>query len=239
VGRIAPSETLGAIARSAGILFHTDAVQVAGRLPLNVQQLPVDLLSLSSHKLYGPQGVGALYVRPGTDLIPLLIGGGQEGGLRSGTQAVAAIAGFGTAAHLATQNLAQESQRLQHLRERLFEQLADCPYLVATGDRQHRLPHHVSFCARHPEGIRLSGQTLVHQIHLAGIGISSGSACNSGKTIPSRVLTAMGYSDDLAFGAIRITLGRYTTVADIDWTALVLQQVISRMVESSSDRVLV
>lgn len=229
VGTLQPIETLGQIVRDHGALFHTDAVQVAGRLPINVQQLPVDLLSLSSHKLYGPQGAGALYVRPGVNLLPLLSGGGQEFKLRSGTQAVPTIAGFGIAAELAAQEMATETLRLIQLRDRLFDRLADVPGLIPTGDRLHRLPHHVSFYLETTDGETLSGKTIVRQMNLAGIGISSGSACNSGKLIPSPVLLAMGYGDRAAKSGIRITLGRHTEAADIDWTAMVLKQILERL----------
>ncbi|MBE9180566.1 cysteine desulfurase [Oculatella sp. LEGE 06141] len=229
VGTLQPIEALGSIARHHGILFHTDAVQVAGRLPIDVQQLPVDLLSLSSHKLYGPQGSGALYVRPGVRIVPLLGGGGQEAKLRSGTQAIATIAGFGIAAELAAQELSTETPRLIQLRDRLFDRLADVPELLPTGDRLHRLPHHVSFSLRHADGARLSGKTLVRQMNLAGIAISAGSACHSGKLSPSPVLSAMGYSDRAAKTGIRLTLGHHTTEADIDWTALVLKQILGRL----------
>jgi cysteine desulfurase len=229
VGTLQPSEALGQITRDHGALFHTDAVQVAGRLPINVQQLPVDLLSLSSHKLYGAQGAGALYVRPGVTLVPLLGGGGQEFKLRSGTQAVPAIASFGTAAALAAQEMAVETPRLVQLRDRLFDRLADVPDLAPTGDRLHRLPHHVSFCLLNADGKQLSGKTLVRQMNLAGIAISAGSACHSGKVAPSPILLAMGYGDRLATGGIRLTLGRHTTEADIDWTALVLKQILERL----------
>jgi len=228
VGTLQPIEALGQMARQHGVLFHTDAVQVAGRVPLDVARLPVDLLSLSSHKIYGPQGAGALYVRPGVDLLPLLQGGGQEAGLRSGTQAVPAIAGFGVAASLAQQALPVESERLRHLRDRLFDHLAEVPDLLPTGDRWHRLPHHVSFCLRHTDDL-LNGRTLVRQMHLAGIGISAGSACNSGKSVPSPTLLAMGWGDRQAQGGIRLTLGHQTTEADIDWTALVLKQILARL----------
>lgn len=228
VGTLQPIEVLGNIARSHGILFHTDAVQVAGRLPIDVQQLPVDLLSLSSHKIYGLQGAGALYVRAGVELVPLLYGGGQELQLRSGTQAVPAIAGFGVAAQLAAQRMPGETPRLIQLRERLFAQLADTS-LIPTGDRMSRLPHHVSFCVQDADGERISGKTIVRQMNLAGIAISSGSACNSGKLNPSPVLLAMGYSTSLALGAIRFTLGRDITESDVDWTAMVLKQVLERL----------
>jgi cysteine desulfurase len=229
VGTLQPIEVLGQIARKRGILFHTDAVQVAGRLPIQVQQLPVDLLSVSSHKLYGPQGAGALYVRPGVELAPLLGGGGQEFRLRSGTQAVAVIAGFGLAAELAAAELVTETPRLIRLRDRLFDQLANVSGLVPTGDRLHRLPHHVSFYLKDADGDQLSGKTIVRQMNLAGIGISSGSACHSGKLVPSPILTAMGYRDRAAKSGIRMTLGRQTTEADIDWTAIVLQQILERL----------
>ncbi len=232
VGTVQPIEELGNIAKSHGVLFHTDAVQAAGRLPINVEKLPVDLLSISSHKLYGPQGAGALYVRPGVDLVPLICGGGQEMGLRSGTQAVPAIAGFGVAAKLAAAELPTETSRLIQLRDRLFDQLADVPGLTPTGDRYYRLPHHVSFCLEHADGEKLSGKTLVRQLNLAGIGISAGAACRSGKLNPSPILLAMGYSEKAALGGIRMTLGRDTTVADIDWTAIVLKQVLQRLTEN-------
>jgi cysteine desulfurase len=230
VGTLQPIETLGHMVRAHGALFHTDAVQVAGRLPINVQQLPVDLLSVSSHKLYGPQGSGALYVRPGVKLVPLLGGGGQEFTLRSGTPAVPIIAGFGLAAELAAEELTTESLRLMQLRDRLFDHLAEVPALVPTGDRFHRLPHHVSFYLRCADGEQLSGKTLVRQMNLAGIAISSGSACNSGKLVSSPVLSAMGYGDRVAKAGIRLTLGRETVEADIDWTAQVLKQILERLI---------
>ncbi len=226
VGTLQPIEALGQIARDRNIIFHTDAVQVGGRVPVDVQKLPVDLLSLSSHKLYGPQGAGALYVRPGVELMPMLGGGDQELKLRSGTQAVPAIVGFGAAAELAAQEIAVEMPRLIALRDRLFDRLACVPSLIPTGDRIHRLPHHVSFCI---DSEKVTGKTLVRQLNLAGIGISSGSACSSGKLTPSPVLLAMGYSETAAVGGIRLTLGRETTEADIDWTAIVLKQILARL----------
>ena len=228
VGTLQPIEALGEIARKHGVLFHTDAVQVAGRLPIDVQKLPVDLLSISSHKIYGPQGAGALYIRNGVELVPMMLGGGQELQLRSGTQAVPAIAGFGVAAELAAAEMVTETPRLIKLRDRLFEQLSDTPYLIPTGSRLHRLPHHVSFSVI-GDGKTVTGKTLVRQLNLAGIGISSGSACHSGKLSPSPILKAMGYSDAVALGSIRLTLGRDTTEADVDWTAMVLKQVLARL----------
>ncbi|HLO85572.1 MAG TPA: cysteine desulfurase family protein [Nostocaceae cyanobacterium] len=230
VGTIQPIEELGKITRSHGALFHTDAVQAVGRISIDLSTLPVDLLSISSHKLYGPQGAGALYVRSGVELMPLLGGGGQEKGLRSGTQATPIIAGFGVAAQLAAQELATETQRLTKLRDRLFSLLADIPDLIPTGDLIHRLPHHLSFYLKSADGKKISGKTLVRQLNLAGIGISAGAACHSGKLSPSPILLAMGYSEQAALGGIRITLGKQTTPEDIDWTALVLKQVLHRLI---------
>jgi cysteine desulfurase len=229
VGTIQPIAELGKITKIHGALFHTDAVQIAGRLAIDVNNLGIDLLSLSSHKIYGPLGAGALYVRPGMNLIPLLGGGGQEQGLRSGTQATPAIAGFGVAAELAGQELETERLRLTELRDRLFTKLADIPSLIPTGDRIHRLPHHLSFYLEYADGEKISGKTLVRELNLAGIGISAGAACNSGKLSPSPILLAMGYSQVAALGGIRLTLGQQTTAADIDWTAIVLKQVLQRL----------
>ncbi|MEL6469673.1 MAG: cysteine desulfurase family protein [Cyanobacteria bacterium J06623_4] len=239
IGTLQPIEALGAIAQSKGVLFHTDAVQVAGRLPIDVQQLPVDLLSLSSHKIYGPQGAGALYVRSqhvrsqrddqshtaSLELSGILLGGGQEQGLRSGTQAIANIAGFGTAAKLAAQDMPNETLRLIHLRDRFFKLMSDVTALNPTGDPRNRLPHHVSFCL--PRG-EVTGKTLVRQMNLAGIGISAGSACHSGQLSPSPILKAIGYDDAAAKSGIRLTLGRQTTEADVEWSAMVLKQVLVR-----------
>jgi cysteine desulfurase len=237
VGTLQPIEALGQIARDRNILFHTDAVQVAGKLPIDVQKLPVDLLSLSSHKLYGPQGAGALYVRPGVELVPMLGGGGQELKLRSGTQALPAIVGFGVAAELALQEIEVETPRLIGLRDRLFDLLAHVPSLVPTGDRYYRLPHHTSFCIVSPscrpyqkrDTGRITGKTMVRQLNLAGIGISSGSACSSGKLTPSPILLAMGYDEIGAVSGIRLTLGRETTEADIDWTVIAIEQILDRL----------
>lgn len=226
VGTLQPIAELGALVQAHGARFHTDAVQVAGRLPIDVQQLPVDLLSLSSHKIYGPQGAGALYIRPGGALpSAIILGGGQEQGLRSGTQAIPNIVGFGIAAELAALEMPTETLRLIQLRDRLFTLLADTPELSPTGDLRHRLPHHVSFCLPNTD---ITGKALVRQMNLAGIGISAGSACHSGQLSPSPILQAMGYGDRTAKTGIRLTLGKHTTAADIDWSALALKQIIAR-----------
>ena len=232
VGTVQPIERLAKIAKEHNCLFHTDAVQVAGRLPIDVQGLGIDLLSLSAHKIYGIQGAGALYVREGVKLLPLLGGGGQEAKIRSGTQAVAVISALGVAADLAAMEMKAEAERLRGLRDRLFDLLADYPCLETTGDRLYRLPHHVSFilsdrfARRVPD---ITGKTIVRQLNLAGIGISAGSACHSGKLNPSPILLAMGYDELAAKRGIRLTLGKDTTVEDIDWTAMVLKQTICRL----------
>ncbi|MGB3691656.1 MAG: cysteine desulfurase family protein [Spirulinaceae cyanobacterium] len=228
VGTLQPIEELAEITHNQGVLFHTDAVQVVGRLPIDVQSLKIDLLSLSGHKIYGTQGSGALYIRKGLELVPLLSGGGQESSFRSGTQAVATIAGLGIAAELAATEIATETRRLRKMRDRLFELLTDCPYLIPTGDRLHRLPHHLSFRLS-PTSSQITGKTLVRQLNLAGIGISAGSACHSGKLSPSPILLAMGYGEIEALGGIRLSLGKDTTEADVDWVAMVLKQILERV----------
>ncbi len=228
IGTVQPIAHLAEIARSHNILFHTDAVQVAGRLPIDVSALPIDLLSLSSHKLYGPQGCGALYIRSGVTVLPILLGGGQESGERSGTQAVPTIAGFGLAAELIASEMAAETVRLTELRDRLFEQLLGTA-LKPTGSPTDRLPHHASFCLPDADGFQQNGKTLVRQMNLAGIGISAGAACSSGKLEPSLILQAIGHDDKIAKTGIRLTFGRETTAADVEWTAVVLRQILNRM----------
>ena len=228
IGTIQPIAQLAEIARSHNILFHTDAVQVAGRLPIDVGALPIDLLSLSSHKLYGPQGCGALYIRSGVTVLPILLGGGQESGWRSGTQAVPTIAGFGLAAQLIAAEMATETLRLTKLRDLLFEKLIGTS-LKPTGSDTNRLPHHASFCLPDADGVQQNGKTLVRQMNLAGIGISAGAACSSGKLEPSMILRAIGHDDRIAKTGIRLTFGHETTIADVEWTAMVLRQILERM----------
>jgi len=227
VGTLQPIAELAAICQEAGVRFHTDAVQVAGRCPLDVRRLGVDLLSLSSHKIYGPQGAGALYVRSGLTLEPLLRGGGQELGLRSGTPAVPTLVGFGVAAERAAAELETEHPRLIQLRDRLWQQLQMHPQVELTGHPWQRLPHHVSVILRDRHGQPLNGKTFVRQLNLAGIAVSAGSACHSGQTQPSSTLLAMGYDPDTAKAGIRITLGHQTTAEDIDWLVMVLRQYLA------------
>ena len=226
VGTIQPIDKLGQICRSANVLFHSDAVQAIGKMPIDVQSLPIDMLSMSAHKFYGVQGIGAIYINPLTtnkrSLIPLIQGGGQERGYRSGTESVAAIAAMGLAAELAEKELSIESTRLMKLRDRLFALLADITDLIPTGAMgMERLPHHLSFYHKH-----IDGRRLVRELNFAGIAISSGSACSSGAIEPSSILLKMGYSETEARNSIRLTLGKSTTEADIDWTAMVMHQIL-------------
>lgn len=223
VGTIQPITELAAICQQAQVPFHTDAVQAVGRVAIDAPHLGINLLSMSAHKLYGGGGVGALYVSDQLQISPLLRGGGQENGLRSGTPATAQIAGFGIAAQLATSELSREIPRLQKLRDRLLNLLQHRRDLQLSGHPTQRLPHHLSFTTEH------SGRSIVRAMNLAGIGISAGSACHSGKASPSPVLLAMGYSETTAASGIRLTLGHQTIEADVDWTAMALIQTLDNL----------
>lgn len=229
VGTVQPISALGAIAHESNILFHTDAVQAAGRLAINVAESPIDLLSLSSHKIYGPQGAGALYINPNIEIKPLVYGGGQEADMRPGTQGLPAISGFGVAADYALQELETEHDRLIGLREMLFELLSDVSELVPTGDRHQRLPHHVSFRIEPLQDSIPKGRDIVRLLNRVGIGISAGSACNSGKTVPSPVLKAMGLGNDTAQSGLRLTLGKHTQKSDLIETAEALKKVLKML----------
>jgi cysteine desulfurase len=214
VGTINPIEELGAICRERGTLFHTDAVQTTGHIPVDVSKLPVDMLTMSAHKMYGPKGIGALYVRKGIKLVPVVHGGGQEYGISSGTENMAGIVGFGAAARLARRLIESgEEARVSALRDRLLDGIMErIPDTFVTGHRTKRLPFHGSVCV----GL-IEGEGMLLRMDYAGIGVSSGSACTSGSLEPSYVLLAMGLDHATAHGSVRLTLGKDTTGDDIDY----------------------
>lgn len=224
VGTIQPISEIGALVRARGVRFHTDAVQTAGALDLNVDALNVDLLSISAHKFYGPKGVGALYVRKGVRLHPLIHGGGQEKRRRAGTENVAGIVGLAKAFELAQEEREAESARQQKLRDRLIEGLLQIPHTRVNGSLERRLPNNVSVCFEFIEG-----ESLLLNLDLRGIAASSGSACTSGSLDPSHVLLAMGLSHEIAHGSLRLTLGRENTEADVDFVLQEIPGIVERL----------
>jgi cysteine desulfurase len=225
IGTIEPIGEISRIVRSRGILLHTDAVQAAGLLDIDVDRLGVDLLTLSAHKIYGPKGVGALYVRRGTPLVPVLWGGGQERGRRSGTENVPGIVGLSVALELAAREREGEAVRLRRLRDWLVEGvLTRVGGAHLTGAHENRLPGHASF---YLDGV--SGESLLVDLDAAGIACSSGSACRAGSTDPSHVLTAIGLSPDRAKNGLRMTLGRETADEDVDLVLAVLPRVAAEL----------
>ena len=211
VGAVQPVEELARICAEHGVPFHSDAVQAAGRLALDVSRVPVATLAISAHKLYGPQGVGALYVREGTDVSPLLVGGGQERGLRSGTENVAGLAGFGAAARLATEELDERTRHEMELRDLLTERLLEIEGVTLNGHPEKRLPNNV-----HLRVAGVEAESLVLILDAMGYAVGSGSACASGGHKASPVLLAMGQSERDAFSAIRVTVGKENTRAEIE-----------------------
>ena len=233
VGSLQPIAEIGAICRERGVLLHSDAVQALGKIPINVRSLHLDLASLSAHKLYGPKGVGALYVRRGAKIFSFMEGGEQERGRRAGTLNVPGIVGFGAAARLALESLQEETGRITELRDRLIDGIiSTVPGARLSGPAPDsrpaamdwaggRLPNNVHFCF---EGVE--GESLLLALDLAGICASAGSACSAGSTEPSHVLLAMGYSVERARGALRLTLGSSTTGEQIDYTLARLAETV-------------
>ncbi|HEY6292919.1 MAG TPA: cysteine desulfurase NifS [Terriglobia bacterium] len=225
IGTLQPLAEIGHLARERHIVFHTDAVQAVGKVPVDVEALGLDLLSLSAHKLYGPKGVGALYIRKGTRLEPLLHGGHHERDRRPGTENVPGIVGLGAASELAGQRLAAEALRLATLRDRLESGLlARVENARVNGDPGRRQPNTLNLGF---EGIK--GESLVMALDLAGVACSTGSACASGSVEPSHVLQALGLSRDDARSSIRLSLGRYNTEADIDTALEVIPREVARL----------
>jgi cysteine desulfurase len=224
IGTMAPVAEIARIAREHGVLFHTDATQSAGLVPVDVRELGVDLLSFSAHKRYGPKGAGALYVRAGVRLEPFLHGGSQERGRRGGTENVAAIVGFGAAARLAREAMAEEAPRIAGLRDRLAAGLMALDGAHINGHPREHLPGilSVSFAGADSESLLLA-------LDLEGIAASSGSACTSGSIEPSHVITALGLPAALAAGTLRFSLGRWTTIGDVDRVLEMLPPVLARI----------
>jgi cysteine desulfurase len=212
IGTIQPIAEIARLARERGVLVHTDAVQAAGFLDLNVERLCVDLLSLSAHKFYAPKGVGVLYVRRDTPLVPLIHGGHQEGQRRAGTENLPGVVACGAALELVERHRPATSARLAALRDRLIEGIgATVPGALLNGDRWHRLPNNANFCLGD-----VQGETVLVELERAGVYASSGSACHAGSQDPSHVLLAIGRSPELAHTALRLTLGAPTTEAEIE-----------------------
>ena len=222
IGTIQPIAEIGRVCRERGVLFHTDAVQAAGHLPIDVRAQNIDMLSLSAHKFHGPKGVGALYARRGTALTNLIEGGAQERGKRAGTENTAGIAGMAAALDEAARNMERSSAKMTALRERLIAGLSQIPHSALNGDAERRLPGNVSFCF---EGIE--GESLLLLLDDKGICASSGSACTSGSLDPSHVLLAIGRPHEVAHGSLRLTLSEDTSEADIDYTIKAVTEVVA------------
>jgi cysteine desulfurase len=225
VGTIEPIAEIGKIAKQMGVPFHTDAVQAGGSLNLNVNELNVDLLSLSAHKFYGPKGVGVLYMRRGVSLLPTQTGGGHEGNRRAGTENVPYIVGLATALKIAYEELEANNQRITALRDRLIRGVLDSIVEVElTGHPSNRLPNSASFVFKYIEG-----ESMLLNLDLAGVCASSGSACTSASLEPSHVLLAMGIPHEVAHGSLRLTLGRENTKEDVDYVLGVLPGIVEKL----------
>ena len=222
IGTIQPIAEIGRVCRERGVLFHTDAVQAAGHLPIDVRAQNIDLLSLSAHKFHGPKGVGALYARRGIALTNLIEGGAQERGRRAGTENTAGIAGMAAALDEAARNMERDSAKMTALRDRLIAGLSRIPHSALNGDAERRLPGNVSFCF---DGIE--GESLLLLLDDKGVCASSGSACTSGSLDPSHVLLAIGRPHEVAHGSLRLTLSEDTSEADIDYTIKAVTEVVA------------
>ena len=229
IGTIEPVEEIGKIAKEHGILFHTDAVQAFGQVPIDVDALNIDMLSSSGHKLNGPKGIGFLYIRKGIKIRSFLHGGAQERKRRAGTENVPGIVGFGKAVELAVANMEERTGKEQELRDYLMDRvLKEVPFTRVNGDRVRRLPNNVNFCFQFVEG-----ESLLIMLDMKGICGSSGSACTSGSLDPSHVLLAIGLPHEIAHGSLRLTLGEDTTKEDIDYTVGAIQEIVGQLREMS------
>ena len=225
IGTIQPIKEIGAIAKKHGVLFHTDAVQAVGSVEIDVKDMNIDLLSLSAHKLYGPKGVGALYIRQGIKIDPLITGGAQERNKRAGTENIAGIVGLGKAIELAYDNLNENNSKLISLRERLIKNIYEkIDYVRLNGHPSERLPGNVNFCFQFIEG-----EALLLSLDMMGIAGSSGSACTSGSLDPSHVLLAIGLPHEIAHGSLRLSLGTANTEEEVDYVADSLVGIVDRL----------
>jgi cysteine desulfurase len=228
-GVIFPAERIAELCRERGVIFHTDAVQAVGKIPINLSKSSIDLLSLSGHKLHAPKGIGVLFVRKGTRLTPFMLGGHQEGGRRAGTENVPGIIGLGKAAELAMQNFDRENNKVKHLRDKLEEAiLKSCPDSRLNGDADNRLPNTSNISFEYIEG-----EAILLLLDKFGICASSGSACTSGSLEPSHVLRAMGVPFTAAHGSIRFSLSRYNTEEEVDFTIEKMPKIVNRLRELS------
>ena len=224
-GVIFPIDPIGEIVKARGIPFHVDAVQIAGKIPLNLRQSPVDLLTISAHKFHGPKGVGALYVRRGIAFRPFMIGGHQERGRRGGTENVAGIVGMGAAAELALRNMPEDEPRVHGLRDRLEQSLLEsCPDSRVNGHREQRLPNTLNMSFKF-----LEGEAILVLLDQNGICASTGSACTAGSSEPSHVLRAMGVPPDWIQGAVRFSLSRYTAETEVEFVSQKLPSIVQRL----------
>lgn len=229
IGTIEPVAEIGKIAREHGVLFHTDAVQAFGQVPINVDELNIDMLSSSGHKLNGPKGIGFLYIRKGVKIRSFLHGGAQERKRRAGTENVPGIVGFGKATELALSTMAERTDKERKLRDHLMERvLKEIPFTRVNGDRTNRLPNNVNLCFQFVEG-----ESLLIMLDMKGICGSSGSACTSGSLDPSHVLLAIGLPHEIAHGSLRLTLGADTTLEDIDYTVDAIKEIVTQLREMS------
>ncbi len=229
IGTIQPIAEIGKVAREKGVYFHTDAVQAIGNVKINVEEMKIDLLSLSAHKFYGPKGIGALYIRKGIKITSFMHGGAQERGRRASTENVAAVVGLGKAIELASQNLEEYNKKLLAFRDYAIETIQkNIPFVRLNGDRVYRLPGNVNFSFEFIEG-----ESLLLMLDMKGIAASSGSACTSGSLDPSHVLLAIGLPHEIAHGSLRLTFGDENTQEELDYVLEALPPIVQRLREMS------
>ncbi len=229
VGTINPIAEIGKVCREKGVPFHTDAVQANGHIPIDVTTMNIDMLSISAHKFHGPKGVGALYIRKGVRVSPLIIGGGQEKKRRAGTENVPGIVGLSTALKIANEHMQKNASHVGALRDKLIKGIAqNIPDVKLNGHPTLRLPNNVNFSIRYIEG-----ESILLMLDINGIAASSGSACTSGSLDPSHVLLAMGLTHEIAHGSLRLTLSEFTTEEEVDYVLDLLPQIVQRLRDMS------